>query len=88
MLERIVYNKNIDFIRPKLSKHQFVFLRNSSCMSQLLTSFATVFEDLDNGAVVDIVYLDFRKPFDSVPHDDLLFKLWKTGITGQIWQRF
>ena len=88
VLERIVYNKIIDFIRPKLSKHQFGFLRNRSCLSQLLTTFATVFEEIDNGAVVDIVYLDFKKAFDTVPHDELLLKLWKIGITGQLWHWF
>ena len=32
------------------------------------------------GNVVDIVYLDFSKAFDKVPHDILVNKLVKTGL--------
>jgi len=39
----------------------------SSCLSQLLVSFAQVFNDLDRGAIgIDTVFLDFKKAFDSV----------------------
>ena len=38
----------------------------------------------DNGEDVDIVYLDFCKAFDKVPHEKLLHKLYHYGITGQV----
>ena len=57
-------------------------------MSQLLVSFAQVFNDLDRGAIgIDTVFLDFKKAFDSVPHNELL-KLWRIGITGKLWLWF
>uniref|UniRef100_A0A1X7THG0 Reverse transcriptase domain-containing protein n=1 Tax=Amphimedon queenslandica TaxID=400682 RepID=A0A1X7THG0_AMPQE len=37
---------------------------------------------------VDCIYLDFKKAFDSVPHNKLLFKLWKFGFTGELWEWF
>lgn len=40
---------------------------------------------LDQGKPVDVVYLDFQKAFDKVPHKKLLFKLREMGITGQIY---
>ena len=32
-----------------------------------------------------MIYLDFRKAFDSIPHPELLYKLWILGITGPLW---
>ena len=33
----------------------------------------------------DIIYLDYRKAFDSVVHDKLLYKLWEHGICDDLW---
>ena len=40
-------------------------------------------ETLDKGGVVDAIYLDFAKAFDSVPHKRLLVKLEAYGIRGK-----
>ena len=37
VLESIVYKKIVDFIRPQLNKHQFGFLKNRSCLSEMLS---------------------------------------------------
>ena len=34
------------------------------------------------------VMKNFKKAFDSVPHQELLLKLWKTGIVGSLWRWF
>ena len=88
--EKLVYDKIINnFIRPKLSIQQHGFLKNRSCLSQLLLSFNFIYDNLDKNIPVDVIYLDFRKAFDSVPHNELLLvKLWKLGITGQLWSWF
>ena len=39
---------------------------------------------LDDGDLLDAIYLDFQKAFDSVPHQRLLSKLNTYGMHGQI----
>ena len=39
---------------------------------------------LDNKETIDVVYLDFKKAFDSVPHERLLIKLETYSITGNV----
>ena len=38
----------------------------------------------NNNLEVDLVYLDFAKPLDSVPHRKLIYKLEKYSISGQL----
>ena len=40
---------------------------------------------IDNGQDFDVIYLDFKKAFDSVPHERLLIKLKSYGITGNLY---
>ena len=35
---------------------------------------------MDEGSPVDIIYLDFQKAFDKVPHQRLILKLKSHGI--------
>ena len=37
---------------------------------------------IDDGKSIDVVYLDFKKAFDSIPHERLLRKMAGYGITG------
>ncbi|BHF74038.1 hypothetical protein SprV_0401712200 [Sparganum proliferum] len=39
---------------------------------------------VDGGNAVHAVYVDFKKAFDSVPHQQLLYKLSRTGIRGNL----
>jgi len=39
---------------------------------------------LDEGFGIDVLYLDYRKAFDSVPHKRLLKKLKLYGINGKL----
>ena len=54
-------------------------------MQQLLLMLNTIHSTNDQ---TDVVYLDFKKAFDSVPHKELLFKLRSLGISGKLWSWF
>ena len=41
-------------------------------------------EAVDARLPVDVIYTDFQKAFDSVPHDGLLQKLTSIGIKGKL----
>ena len=88
LLETIIYDKIIDFVIPQVSSQQFGFLRKRSCVNQLLSFYSEIFSSVDRKIPCDVIFLDFQKAFDSIPHPELLFKLWAHGITGQLWNWF
>ena len=88
LLERIIYDKCIDFLEPKFSSSQFGFLRKRSTLQQLLVFFNNIHESNVPKSQHDVVYLDFAKAFDSVPHDELLYKLRSFGLCGDLWRWF
>ena len=88
VFESLVYSKICHFIYPSLNKQQFGFLPNRSCPSQMLIFLSEILNNTENRKSSDIVYLDFKKAFDTVSHNELLFKLWSIGITGSLWLWF
>ena len=79
-----------DFINIHLDKFHLIketqhgFTKGKSCLSNLLTFLEDVTRDIDSGRPVDILYLDFSKAFDRVPHIRLDKKIRAHGITGNV----
>lgn len=88
ILEHIINNKIILFVSSSISHCQFGFLHGRSTIQQLLLFLNHICNSVSEGHQHDVIYMDFHKAFDSVPHNDLLTKLWSFGITGRLWQWF
>ena len=59
-------------------------MKGRSCLTNLLESLEKWTQALDESFGVDVLYLDYRKAFDSVPHKRLLEKLKTYGIHGKL----
>ena len=71
--------------RNKLfSKKQFGFISGRSTTLQLLTVLEDWTKILDTDGTINNIYMDFMKAFDKVPHQRLLHKVNKYGISGKI----
>ena len=66
------------------SNSQFGFIGGRSTVLQLLNVIDHWTEILDEGGIIDTIYLDFMKAFDKVPHKRLLAKLEYYGIGAPI----
>jgi ribonuclease P/MRP protein subunit RPP40 len=69
-----------------IGETQHGFTKGRSCLTNLLTFFEDVTDYVDQGNAVDVIYLDFQKAFDKVPHKRLLRKVQSLGINGQIYK--
>ena len=67
-----------------LSDHQHGFVPGRSCSTQLLKVIDEWTEALDKGKSLDVIYLDFAKAFDSVPHKRLILKMSAYGVRGKL----
>ncbi len=67
-----------------LSKKQHGFINGRSTVTQLLNYLDKCAQSVSKGKVVDAIYLDFEKAFDTVPHRRLIGKLESYGVEGDL----
>nr|VZI41974.1 unnamed protein product [Spirometra erinaceieuropaei] len=67
-----------------ISDLQHGFRQNRSCLLSLLLSTEQWTRALDEDGRVDVIYTDFKKAFDIVPHKRLIYKLSEIGIRGTL----
>ena len=86
LMESIIRDKLVNFLETNdiIKDSQHGFRNKRSCVSNLLDFYNDVFLMYDNSRAVDVIYLDFQKAFDKVPHKRLINKVKAHGITGDL----
>ena len=87
LIERLIRDKIVDHMTQHnlFSPYQHGFIPGKSCITQLLETLEEITDAMDQGYDVDIIYLDYTKAFDKIPHKRLLKKLWGYRIRGKIY---
>jgi len=57
-------------------------MNGKSCLTNLISCYGQVTRLVDKGKAVDVVYLDFSKAVNTVPHSILLEKPAARGLDG------
>jgi len=85
MLESIIADQIVDHLETNnlLGNSQHGFRCKRSCLTNLLEFFHHMISIYDNSRAIDILYLDFKKAFDKVPHKRLLTKVRALGVVGR-----
>jgi len=77
LMESIIRNHITEFFfqNSYFSNKQYGFIKGRSTVLQLLKIMDNWTAQLDSGGQVDVIYTDFAKAFDTVPHRRLLLKV-------------
>ena len=67
-----------------LSKKQYGFINGRSTTTQLLYYLDNCISTITEGGVIETIYLDFAKTFDTVPHRRLLGKPNAFGVQRKL----
>ena len=82
IFETLLKKRIMTFLETRnlLSDNQYGFRKGKSCTTNLIKFYDGVTKEIDKGNMVDIIYIDFQKAFDKVPHEALLLKMERFGL--------
>ena len=85
-MESIVRHEIVSHLMKNnlITDAQHGFVPGRDCMTQLLECIEDWTRRLESSKAFDVIYTDFSKAFDSVPHERLFLKLEAMGIKGDV----
>ena len=85
-MESIIRDSVLEYLHSNniLSEKQFGFLAGRSTVLQLLKVVDHWTEIVDSGGMIDVIYCDFQKAFDTVPHKRLMEVLMHYGVEDPV----
>ena len=85
-MEKLVRKALMDHLEENdiVTREQHGFVSGRSCITHLLEVMDSWTEVVDEGGSVDVIYTDFQKAFDSVPHRQLMRKVSAFGIMSKL----
>ena len=86
LMESIIRDEIVQYLEANqlLKDSQHGFRSGRSCLTNILVFLDKITEWVDQGEMVDVVFLDFAKAFDKVSHQRLLLKVAGLGIGGKL----
>ena len=86
MMESIVRDALVTHLMKNnlITDNQHGFVPDRNCITQLLICMEEWSKMIEEGDCFDVIYTDFSKAFDSVPHERLFLKLESLGVKGDI----
>ena len=86
LLEAVVKGNTVEHVERNnlIGNSQHGFRKGRSCLTNLLEFYHVMFNTYDRSRAVDVLFLDFKKAFDKVPHKRLMLKVRALGIGGEV----
>ena len=90
VLEKIVYNKVMDFISENnvLYYHRYGFRKGRSTQQAIIILVDRITKSQDIGDIVIALFIDLKKAFDTIDHRILLRKFNSDGIRSSMLKWF
>ena len=83
VLEKLIFDELYEIVKTKLEESQHGFRMHRSVVTQMVLFLDLLYNEFDEkDNEIFVLYLDFKKAFDTVPQDLLINKVENLGVGG------